>query len=246
MSLFTWGHMFAHPGVATDMCAALCTRVSTPDPSEGTLVPPRLWFNYCQIITGGQRSFGFRRMRTFWGAEENPYVHTWTGHPFGVLRVPIWDPWGSHMGYSECWSCWGPHLIKVPIWDLQRTQPWRPGAHSIRIHIWGPSGDHMGSLRNPSVMPWVHIWVLSGAWMGPSGIQTTMGAHHDQGSHLEYMLCLSIWGPPHPGPCSHRAPGRRGGSAARPEAGRCPCLLSQLHIAHTRGRGSAARHRGCL
>lgn len=133
VSLFTWGHMFAHPGVATDMCAALCTRVSTPDPSEGTLVPPRLWFNYCQIITGGQRSFGFRRMRTFWGAEENPYVHTWTGHPFGVLRVPIWDPWGSHMGYSECWSCWGPHLIKVPIWDLQRTQPWRPGAHSIRI-----------------------------------------------------------------------------------------------------------------
>lgn len=146
-SLFTWGHMFAHPGVATAMCAALCTRVSTPDPSEGTLVPPRLWFNYCQIITGGQRSFGFRRMRTFWGAEENPYVHTWTGHPFGVLRVPIWDPWGSHMGYSECWSCWGPHLIKVPTWNPLRAHLGSP--ENPTLASWGTfnQNTHLGSLR---------------------------------------------------------------------------------------------------
>lgn len=111
---------------------------------------------------------GHCRCWSYWGAQLGSLKHPARApiqlrSPFGVHRVPFWDALGAQLGSLGC--SFGlprvPIMIKVPVGSPSGIsgEPNHDalGTHVIKVSIWDPLGAHMGSLGNPTMIPWVPI-----------------------------------------------------------------------------------------
>ena len=88
---------------------------------------------------------------------------TWSGHPFGVLRVPLGDVWGAWVIREPFWGALSAQLgslglpygiLQVPVLSGLLGAPIQ-GAHLIEVPIWGAPAAHLGSFGCPFGMPGV-------------------------------------------------------------------------------------------